>query len=346
VTARRGLSTAALDARLAALGVPATPESRAVIRKLASEPSALHATIRELAALRPWDASRVPDVDCMVDKAMTEMFGDCTDPSLLKKGVRMGKQNRLLLAYLLERVGQPVQLQELLVTNGLHNATSRRVRELATEHGHFAVEVVGTGETTAYVLRHSKPDIEATAHYWLKRNIRSRKKKTITPHERLIALLSARLGDPVSIDDLAYVLPKHESSGKGRARTPQLAVARRVRELRERGWQVHSGKDKTRVDLAASDYVLETLDRLPEYERIKAKVRDDVLEAAKHRCKKCGWGPEDGRTGKKKQLEVHHKHPQRARPEDVNDPANLMALCNVCHAGVEAKLKKQIPPTS
>jgi len=85
---------------------------------------------------------------------------------------------------------------------------------------------------------------------------------------------------------------------------------------------------------------METLERLPEYERIKASVRDDALTAAGRRCENCNWGPADGSSRGKKQLEVHHKMPQRDRPVDVNDPTNLQVLCNVCHAGVESKLKK------
>jgi hypothetical protein len=205
------------------------------------------------------------------------------------------------------------------------------------------MRVTGTGDSTAYMLESLKPNVPATAYYWLKRNIRNRKKKTITPHARLLALLSARLGEVVPLDDLAHVLPKHDSRGRGMPRSPQLAVARRIRELREEGWIVQRGKDKTRVGLAPSDYTLETLDRLPPYERIKASVRDAVLERAMRRCERCGWGPADGPARGKKQLEVHHKDPQRTRPQDVNDPANLEALCNVCHAAVRSRSKTTVP---
>ena len=339
MTAAR-LPMRALDAALRDLGIPVTPDSRNLLGLLACDSGLLHSTVKRLSELRRPDESNLPDIDVQVDARMTAMFGSCSEPDLLRKSKRVGRQNKLLLALLLDRIGDAVPMQELLLVNGLHNATSRRLRELRTEHGHFAIEVSGTGDSTAYRLTNSTPDIDATAYYWLKSNIRQCSPKRITPHRRLLALLTARLGDAVPLDDLAYVLPKGESGGRGRTRSPQLAVARRIRELREEGWQVHSGTDKTRVDLRRSEYILETLDRLPAYERITAGVRTEVLDAAQMRCAQCGWGPSDGPMRGKKQLEVHHKRPQRARPEDVNDKANLIVLCNICHAGVEAKLKR------
>jgi hypothetical protein len=333
---------AQLAQQLNDLGVANTSDTRALLGRLATDAAALHRTIRALSELSEPDIADLPDVDDDVDAAMRRLFGRCKDQSLLRKGERIGRQNRVLLAYLIARVGHPVPLHELLVVNGLRNATSRRLRELETEHGHFSIEVTGSGDSTAYTLKHAIPDLDATAYYWLRRNIRTRKPKTIRPYERLLALLSARLGQAVPIDDLAYVLPKQRSEGKGRARTPQLAVARRVRELREEGWQVQSGKDKTRVGLAPSDYFMETLDRLPPYVRISAGVRDDALQAAERRCESCGWSPADGAQDRKKQLEVHHRMPQRNRPIDVNDPSNLQVLCNICHAGVESKLNKAL----
>jgi hypothetical protein len=338
------LSEDDLDTTLSDLGVVATDETRQLLAILASDSSALHRTIRRLASLRSRREAELPDIDEAVTERMKASFLNCTEPVLLRKPRRIGTENKLLLTVLLERLGKPVPLQELLLINGLRSATSRRLRELETEHGHFKIHVEGSGDATAYVLEDPEPDIDATANYWLKWNLRNASTKSITPHRRLLGLLSAHLGEAVSIDDLAYVLPKSESSGKGKPRSPQLAVARRVRELREDGYRVQSGKDKTRVGLKASDYILETLERLPPYERIKASVREEVLSAAGFRCGQCGWGPADGSQRGKKQLEVHHRDPQRARPEDVNDPSNLLALCNICHAGVEAALKKAIPP--
>jgi 5-methylcytosine-specific restriction endonuclease McrA len=331
-----------LETALADLAIPDTPETRALLARLASDSAALHRTVRRIAAARRPRVADLPDVDGQVDARMESLFGNCIRTELLRKRSRMGAQNRLLLSVLLERVGEPVPLQELLLVNGLHNATSRRLRELETEHGHFTIHVEGTGDSTAYVLEHDRPDIDATAYYWLKYNIRALSPNRITPHERLLSLLSARLGQAVPLDDLAYVLPKRESGGKGVARAPQLAVARRIRELREKGWQVHSGE--TQAGLSRSDYLLDTLERLAEYERIKARDRTAALERANYRCEQCGWGPADGVSEGRKQLEVHHKiDPQRTRAADVHRPENLETLCNRCHAGVESDMKRRIP---
>ena len=323
------------------MGLEPTTEARAVLARLSLDAPELLEFVREVAANRAAQAADVPDVDAAVDEALSRAFPSCLEPELLRKRQRTGRQNRVLLAHLLAHLNEPVSLHELLLVNGLHNATSRRLRELRVEHGHFDLVVSGTGDTTSYTLRSAAPDVDATARYWLLRNIRQASPKSITPHRRLLALLSAFLNRPVAIDDLAYVLPKRDSPGRGRARSPQLAVARRVRELRERGWQVQAGSDRTRQGLSSSEYLLTTLDRLPEYERISAKVRDEALINAGHRCELCGWGPADPPVRGKKHLEVHHRNPQRARPEDVNDSKNLQTLCNVCHAGVESRAKRR-----
>ncbi len=332
---------------LADLAIPDTPESRALLARLATDSAALHRTVRRLAAARRPAMHSLPDVDEQVDLRMRALFANCVISDLLRKPKRIGRQNRLLLSVLVDRLGEPISLQELLLVNGLHNGTSRRLRELETEHGHFSIRVEGTGDTTAYVLENPRPDLDATAYYWLKRNIRERKPKRIPPHERLLALLTAQLGQTVPLDDLAYVLPKNESTGRGRPRTAQLAVARRIRELREKGWQVQSGKDRTRVGLASSDYLLETLERIPEYERIKASDREQALKRSGYSCEHCGWSPTHGVSGGRKQLEVHHKDDaQRSRAQNVHRQENLEVLCNQCHAGVEAEMKKPSSPPS
>ena len=73
---------------------------------------------------------------------MRKTYTKCTEPRVLKKAKKTGPQNRLLLSVLLDRLGQPVPLQELLLLNGLRNATSRRLRELEVEHGHFSMRLL------------------------------------------------------------------------------------------------------------------------------------------------------------------------------------------------------------
>lgn len=185
---------------------------------------------------------------------------------------------------------------------------------------------VGTGSRTRYLLQAATPDLDACAYHWLKHNIRE---SGLPPERRLVALFSARLGEGVPLEDLEYVLPRSTSGGKGRARPTQAALTRRIRALRELGYQVQSSR--TFAHLGASEYVLTTLTRIPEYERISAKVRDERLRLDSFRCNQCGWGPHDGPSRGKRLLEVHHTEPQKTRPENVNQISKLVTLCNVCH---------------
>src|SRR5262245_55319726 len=108
---------AEIDNVLRELGVPATGESRGLLKLLSSDPGALHRVIRRLSAYTAPDESKVPDIDGLVNDRMAVLFKNCTDKRLLRKRRAMGSQNRLLLAFLLERIGQPVPLQELLLVN-------------------------------------------------------------------------------------------------------------------------------------------------------------------------------------------------------------------------------------
>ena len=196
--------------------------------------------------------------------------------------------DRRLLAYLLDRVGDSVPLLELLAVNAFHSATPRRLRELRWEHGGWPIESYGSGFETRYLLQSADPDLGASAYYWLKRNIRQ---SDLAWDARLVALLSARLGEPVPLEDLEYVLPRGSSSGRGRARTAPAGLTRRIRDLRARGYQVQSGVERTHAGLGSSEYVMPSLERLPEYERFPAKVRDARLALDGYRCAQCGWSP-------------------------------------------------------
>ena len=93
--------------------------------------------------------------------------------------------------------------------------TQRPWKRLEKEDGGWRLETAGSGLETSYVLKSAEPDVNASAYYWLKRNVRE---SDLGPDRKLIALLSARLGEPVPVDDLAHVLPRGESAGRGRAR--------------------------------------------------------------------------------------------------------------------------------
>ncbi len=320
-----------LDAQLAELGIPATRETRRLLRRLATDSRALHSMVRRLSELSVPGEADLPDVDGAVERRMRRAYKTCTEPELLYKGQLMGAQNRRLLGILLQRIGEPVPLPELLLANGLRSATPRRLRELQTEHGFFAIETFTEGRVSHYALRSPDPDIDACAAYWMKKNIRD---SALGPHARLIALLSAQVGDVVSRRNLGYVLPEAQADGKGRARGPQGALARRIRELRDLGYE---------VPRQGHGYVLRSLDAIPAVENIPRKVRMEVLKRDAYECQRCGWrrGMDPGR--RPRQLEVHHRNPKRARPADVHEPGNLETLCSACHAGEEAALKKTVP---
>ena len=323
----RSVSRAAA-AVLADLDLEATAARSQLVSKLLTEPTALLSLLGRLAELRAPDESVVPPIDEIVGAELEARYGDRVAPALLAKRSKIGPQNRLLLAVLLARVGEPVSLVEVSSTNDLSTGTPRRLRELRWEHGGYDIEVVGAGRTTSYVLKSPDPRPEVSAEYWLRRNIRD--SKLSTP-DRLVALLSARLGQPVPIEDFAYVNPRLAARGKGRAREAQYATGRRVRALREKRWQVYSGIDNVVEGLASSEYVMLTTERLPEYERIPTRTWTAVLKRADGRCENCRWGPDDGPSQGRKLIEVHHTEPQRFRPRDVNDPKKLQALCNRCH---------------
>jgi hypothetical protein len=314
------------------IGLPSSRERLEVLRHVLTNSDAILAVLGRIAELRAPDVSGVPDIDRLVSEELRSRFEGKVPDSLLVKRAKMGPQNVLLLALLLERVGEPVPLVELLFANDLANATSRRLRELRWEHGGYDLEVRGTGKTTAYVLRSPDPRPDVSAEYWLRRNIRN--STDLEVGERLLALLRAHLGERLSIEEFAEVNPRSSSRGKGRARDPQYATARRVRALRERGWQVYSGYDGVVEGLAPSQYVMLTFDRLPEYERLKARDWKAIMERASYRCEDCSWGAMDGSSQGRKLVEVHHTDPQHARAEDVNDFSKLRALCNVCHDAV------------
>lgn len=328
--ASSGPSNPDLNKALMELGVPPIEGARALLRKLATDPGALALAVRRLAEIAVPKDEDLPDVDGAVERRMKRAYKTCTAPELLRKPKKMGTQNKRLLGLMLTRVGEPLSQHELALANGLRSATSRRIRELETEHGFFEIRTYSEGRVTHYVLERSTPDIPACAAYWLRRNIRE---SNLGPHARLVALLSAYVGQSVSRRDLGYVLPEAESEGKGRARAPQAALTRRIRDLRDHGYEVTTTDD---------GYLLKSLDAIPATENIPPKVRTEVLVRDKKTCADCGWTPGMDPGRRPRQLEVHHKNPQRVRPADVHDPDNLITLCSVCHAGREADLKKRV----
>lgn len=149
--------------------------------------------------------------------------------------------------------------------------------------------------------------------------------KHTSARDRILLYLKSNVGKKVSGKELAEVGGISE-------------FARRIRELRheEGGWQISTGMN--RPDLRPDEYVLESTEQRPVYERMNAKTWAEVLERDKFTCQDCGWSRGDPQTNNRKFLEVHHKNPVKARGKPNVD--NLITLCNVCHDAREARSKQ------
>lgn len=225
-----------------------------------------------------------------------------------------------ILQYLSLFVGETIDGDELEVVSGIHEYP-RRVRELRVQEGYkIATGVTRKGlRTDQYVLDDAKPD-NAEAERWQISNQIRRAGGSVK--SRMLALLKAYLGKPVSIEQFRYV-------GKG-------ADMRRVRELRtEEGWRI-STRFTGRPELAPDVYVLEGLDQLPQHDRkIDPEVYDAVLRRDNYSCRKCGWKVADRKFGEKRQfIELHHI--EHHKDGGANNLDNLVTMCNVHHDSVHA----------
>lgn len=228
-----------VDATLEELGVAPTPETRQLIAVLATDPHALYTSLSRLSEIE-FDELSVPDVDGLVERHLQSRFSSCTEPSVLHKGKPMSKQCMRLLAVLIRDLGQPVPLPELLLVNGLRSGTPRRLRELELEHGAFAVRTYSRDRVQHYVLESPDPDVVACARYWVRANLRE---SGLSPSRRVLALLSAFLGDIVPYREIDYVLPEASSVGPGRARGASGEAESTVAELVTRGYAIAENPD-------------------------------------------------------------------------------------------------------
>jgi len=112
--------------------------------------------------------------------------------------------------------------------------------------------------------------------------------------------------------------------------------SRRLRELRDEfGFQVLTHKD--RRDLKPGQYLLETPERLPAFQRtISAETRAFVLERNGNTCHMCGAGaadPDPLHPGRKVRLVIGHIIDKSKGGSD--DPGNLRAVCENCNQGLQ-----------
>ena len=151
---------------------------------------------------------------------LTTTFAAAQRGHVLRKSKPVSGQCKRLLAVLIRDLGEPVPLPELLLANGLRSGTPRRLRELETEHGCFKMRTYSKDRVQHYVLESAEPDLHACARYWIKANLRE---SAMPPARRVLALLSAYVGEFVGRREIDYVLPEHQLSGP------------RTRTINERG---------------------------------------------------------------------------------------------------------------
>lgn len=231
-----------LDAELEELGVESTRGTRQLMSLLATEPRLLYQALSRLSEAQEPDEDDIPPVDRLVDAHLRSAYRHCTEPSMLRKGKPISEQCKRLLAVLVRDVGTPVPLAELLLVNGLRSATPRRLRELKTEHGAFRMRTYSRDGVQHYILEDVAPDVEQCARYWIRANLRAA--DHLPAARRVLALLSAHLGSPVSRRDLDYVLPEDESPGRGLARAAAGVSDSAIGELRERGYAIDASDDE------------------------------------------------------------------------------------------------------
>jgi hypothetical protein len=149
----------------------------------------------------------------------------------------------------------------------------------------------------------------------------SNEDKETSARDRILSYLRENVGQKVTSKELSQVAGISE-------------FARRIRELRHEcgGWKISTGFN--RPDLKPDEYLLESLEQKPVYERMNAEIWARVLKRDNFTCQNCGWKKGDPQTNNRKFLEVHHKNPVRAQGEPTED--NLVTLCNVCHDSRES----------
>ncbi|MRJ75462.1 hypothetical protein GEV29_02840 [Aeromicrobium sp. SMF47] len=215
-----------------------------------------------------------------------------------------------ILTYLRARLGEVVEKEELRGVSAIYE-WARRVRELRVEHGWPISSNAHRPDLRPgqYVLEADEPDEQIASDWKLASTIR---KLPGGAKGRGLELLKALSPRPVDKDQLEYVM-KIKS------------YARRIRELDEEGWKIESNVDNS--SLPPGSYVLTSLDRNPPRVRQAIKLRYEILERDKNRCRDCGNSPDsDGVT-----LQVHHLLPvSQGGNEDAD---NLITLCSQCHAG-------------
>lgn len=266
------------------------------------DPKSVRAQVRALAAI----VSRLDEL--ALKKLPGSRFG-------------VGASDRIL-NYLKLFVGQVIDGDELRVVSGIQEF-ARRVRELKIESGYDIVSGLDFKgiRPNQYILRALHPDTERAERWRISNQIR---KMPGSSEGRVLAYLQARVGQIVESHELLYVAKKKDYD-------------RRARALRsEKGWRIRT-RYTGATELTPTQYMLESLEQLPEHDRkIPDDVYDRVLNRDGRKCVKCGWGAANSNPASKAQiLQVHHK--KLHSKGGTNEEGNLVTLCNVHHVEVHRK---------
>lgn len=130
-----------------------------------------------------------------------------------------------------------------------------------------------------------------------------------------------------------------EASGEARA------ISRRIRELREEGWQIKTHNDRS--DLKPGQYILEETSIRPQHHtfvrRISKRTRAQVLARDGYTCQMCGvtGGDYDDRDPSRP-VRLYVGHVVHKSNGGSDEPDNLRTLCCDCNQG--AKSLVQEPP--
>ncbi|HEV2789807.1 MAG TPA: HNH endonuclease signature motif containing protein [Solirubrobacterales bacterium] len=235
-----------------------------------------------------------------------------------------------ILDYLLQRLGEVVYGEELAAASGI-SEWARRVRELRVQDGYRITELGGS----RYRLEAAEPDLAEASAWALENTIRRR---SGSGKSRIEALLEASVGEVVDRKQIDYV------SNIGSA-------ARRVRELRdEKGWPINSHIDEPA--LRPGQYRLTSADPADRLDPLQRQYPEDlrqrVFERDDYTCRRCGRdrAKAEAAGDTRFYLEVHHRvaladEDRCLSQAELNDLANLEALCHRCHSEETAKLQRR-----
>lgn len=128
-------------------------------------------------------------------------------------------------------------------------------------------------------------------------------------------------------------------------------IDRRMRELRELGWEIRTYRDRT--NLAPNEYLLEKIgDRVwessyvpPKKSGVSAVLRRKVFERDENRCRECGIGAGEeypDLRGRKARMTIGHWVPKERGGGDDFD--NLRTECSICNEPAKNLTETPVDP--